>query len=183
MKAIFLDRDGTLILDPPDLRVDSVLDIHVFPETLKAFKLLTTLDYGVIEITNQAGIGEGRITQAEFAQLNDKVLDVLESTGMKVLKTYMCPHLPEDNCACRKPQPTMILQAAKDYDIDLAQSWMIGDRESDIMAGVNAGTKTILVQTGNAPVVSVEATYTARSILEAVEYIAGQHGEDDKRSL
>jgi D-glycero-D-manno-heptose 1,7-bisphosphate phosphatase len=174
MRAIFLDRDGTLILDPPDFRVDSIVDVHVFPEALKAFKLLAALDYAVIEITNQAGIAEGRITQAEFEQINGMVLDVLESTGIKVLKTYMCPHNPEDNCACRKPKPTMILQAAKDYEIDLAQSWMIGDRESDIMAGVNAGTKTILVQTGNVPVVSSQTTYTARSILEAVQYIASQ---------
>lgn len=174
MKAVFLDRDGTLIVDPPDLRVDSVAKIHLFPDTLKALELLASLDFGVIEITNQAGIAEGRLDKAEFEEINAKVLEMLESSGVKILKTYMCPHAPEDNCVCRKPKPKLLLDAAKDFDIDLSNSYTIGDRESDIMAGVNAGTKTILVQTGNEPVTSKEANHTAPNLLEAVRYIASQ---------
>ena len=172
MKAVFLDRDGTVIVDPPDLRVDSMAKIHLFPDSLEALKLLATLDFGVIEITNQVGIAEGRLNEIEFSRINNKVLDLLRSSGIKILKTYMCPHAPQDNCACRKPKPKMLLDAAKDFGIDLSGSYTIGDRESDILAGVNAGTKTILVQTGNTPVVSKEATYTARDLLEAVRYIA-----------
>ena len=172
MKAVFLDRDGTMILDPPDLRVDNLSDLHLFPDTVKALKLLAGLDFGVIEVTNQAGIGEGRIDWAEFEHINKMFMDLIESSGINFLKIYVCPHKPEDNCACRKPKPYMILQAAKEFDIDLAESYTIGDRESDIMAGVNAGTKTILVKTGNRPVISPEATYTAVDLLEAVEYIA-----------
>ncbi|HEY5152905.1 MAG TPA: HAD-IIIA family hydrolase, partial [Candidatus Saccharimonadales bacterium] len=89
-----------------------------------------------------------------------------------ILSTYVCPHRPEDNCECRKPKPLMILQAAKEFDIDLSASYMMGDRQSDIMTGVNAGTKTILVQTGNEPVVSPEATYAAANLRDAVRYIA-----------
>jgi D-glycero-D-manno-heptose 1,7-bisphosphate phosphatase len=172
MKAVFLDRDGTIIVDPPDERVDKIEKIQLFPQTLEALKLLAGLDFGVIIITNQAGIAEGRITEEEFKVINGKVLDMLKPTGIKILKTYMCPHGPDDNCDCRKPKPTMILQAAKDFDIDLAESYMIGDHLSDIMAGVNAGTKTILVQTGNTPETSEEATYTAANLLEAVRYIS-----------
>ena len=172
MKAVFLDRDGTIIVDPPDERVDKIEKIQLFPQTLEALKLLAGLDFGVIIITNQAGIAEGRITEEEFEVINGKVLDMLKPSGIKVLKTYMCPHGPDDNCDCRKPKPTMILQAAKDFDIDLANSYMIGDHLSDIMAGVNAGTKTILVQTGNTPETSEEATYTAANLLEAVRYIS-----------
>jgi D-glycero-D-manno-heptose 1,7-bisphosphate phosphatase len=97
---------------------------------------------------------------------------MIEPTGIEILSTYVCPHKAGDNCECRKPKPLMILQAAKEFDIDLAASYMIGDRQSDIMAGVNAGTKTILVQTGNEPVNSPEATYIAANLKDAVRYIA-----------
>lgn len=174
MRAVFLDRDGTLIVDPPDLRVDSVDKLELLPETVVALTKLATLDYGVFLVSNQAGIGEGRITLDEFRAIEGAFIARIAPTGIKIVKTYVCPHVPEDNCACRKPKPFMLQQAAQEFDIDLASSYMIGDRESDIMAGVNAGTKTILVQTGNEPVVSPEATVTVPTILEAVNYIAAQ---------
>ncbi|HEX4774605.1 MAG TPA: HAD family hydrolase [Candidatus Saccharimonadales bacterium] len=172
MKAVFLDRDGTIIVDPPDERVDTEEKIQLFPQTIEALKLLASLDYGVIIITNQAGIAEGRITEADFQRIDDKVLEMLQPSGITILKTYVCPHGPDDSCDCRKPKPTMILQAAKDFDVELTQSWMIGDNQSDIMAGVNAGTKTVLVKTANKPVESPEADYTAINLLEAIQYIA-----------
>jgi D-glycero-D-manno-heptose 1,7-bisphosphate phosphatase len=171
MKAVFLDRDGTLIVDPPDLRVDSIEEIELFPDTIEAMRQLAKLDYGVVLVTNQAGIAEGRLTEDDFWQIENKVIEMLAPSGIKILKTYFCPHSPADNCQCRKPKPFMLLQAAKDLDIDLANSYTIGDRESDILAGQSAGTKTILVQTGNTPVTSTEATYTAANLLEAVRYI------------
>jgi D-glycero-D-manno-heptose 1,7-bisphosphate phosphatase len=139
MKAVFLDRDGTVIVDPPDERVDTIEKIQLFPDTIEALTLLASLDYGVILITNQAGIAEGRINAVDFERINGKVIEVLEDSGVKILKTYMCPHIASDNCDCRKPKPTMILEAARDFDVDLSQSWMIGDHESDIKAGLNAG--------------------------------------------
>lgn len=172
MKAVFLDRDGTLIVDPPDLRVDSISDIKLFPDTIEALRQLATLDYGVILITNQASIAEGRLTEDDFWRIENKVIEMLAPSGIKILKTYFCPHSPEDNCQCRKPKPFMFLQAAKDFGIDMANSYTIGDRESDIQAGINAGTKTILVQTGNVPVTSTKATYTAANLLEAARYLA-----------
>jgi D-glycero-D-manno-heptose 1,7-bisphosphate phosphatase len=177
MKAIFFDRDGTLIVDPPDLRVDSSAELELLPDTLEALAKLSKLDFGVFLISNQAGIGEGRITRDEFTAIEDTFIKMLEPSGIKILKTYVCPHRPEDNCVCRKPKPFMILQAAKEFDIDLAESYMIGDRESDIMAGVNAGTKTILVQTGNNPVETNQATYVAPDLRAAIQYLAAQPGQ------
>jgi len=173
MKAVFLDRDGTLIVDPPDLRIDSIAKIHLFPDVFKAMKLLAGLDYKVVMVTNQAGIAEGRLTEEDFHRLNDIVIELLTPTGVKILKTYFCPHAENTGCDCRKPKPKMLLEAAEEFGIDdLANSYSIGDRESDIQAGINAGTKTILVKTGNHPVTSEAATYTAADILDAVEYIA-----------
>ena len=174
MKAVFLDRDGTVIFDPEDERVDTVEKIRLFPDSIEALRKLSALDFGVFIITNQAGISEGRIDEKEFWKIHNVVLEKLAPSGMKILKTYMCPHGPNDNCECRKPKPAMLLEAAKEFDIDLEHSWMIGDRESDILAGKNAGTKTILVKTANVPVESKDATYTAPTLLDAVEYIAKQ---------
>jgi D-glycero-D-manno-heptose 1,7-bisphosphate phosphatase len=175
MKAVFLDRDGTVILDPPDERVDKVEKIELFPDSIEALRELAALDYGVILITNQAGIAEGRIDEEEFQRIHKIVLDRLAPSGIKILKTYMCPHGPEAGCDCRKPKATMILRAAEEFDIDLANSWMVGDRQSDIMAGINAGTKTILVKTANVPVTAPEATYTAPNLLGAIRYIASHN--------
>jgi histidinol-phosphate phosphatase family protein len=172
MKAVFLDRNGTLIVEPPDERVDSIAKLHLFPDTLKAMKRLAELEYSVVIVTNQAGIAEGRLTEEDFDRLNDIVLELLSSTGVKVLKTYVCPHQPKDKCECRKPKPKLLFDAAREFTIDTKSSYMIGDRESDILAGKAAGLKTILVKTGNTPVTSEDATHTAVDLLEAVEYIA-----------
>lgn len=174
MRAVFLDRDGTVIVDPPDERVDRLDKIQLFPDTVEALKLLASLDYGVILVTNQAGIAEGRINEAEFRVINQCVLDMLAPSGIKILKTYMCPHAPPDNCECRKPKPTMLLEAAEEFDIGLADSWMVGDRQSDILAGIAAGTKTVLVETANIPVSSAEATFTAPHLLDAIRYIVSR---------
>ena len=174
MRAVFLDRDGTVIVDPPDERVDRLDKIALFPDTMEALALLAGLDYGLILITNQTGIAEGRLDEAGFDAINNKVLEMLAPSGINILRTYVCPHAATDGCACRKPKPTMLLRAAEEFALDLAASWMIGDRQSDILAGAAAGTKTILVQTANTPVTSTTATYTAPSLSDAIRYIAAQ---------
>src|ERR1039458_1654379 len=171
MNIVFLDRDGTVIIDPPDERVDKEAKIKLFPDSIEALRTLADHNFAVIFITNQAGIAEGRIDLNGFQRINNKALDMLAPSGVKLLKTYVCPHSPDEHCECRKPKPTLLLRAARDFKVDLANSHMVGDRESDIMAGVNAGTKTILVKTANTPVVSPEATYTASSLIDAVKYI------------
>lgn len=173
MRAVFLDRDGTVTIGTPAYeRVDSLDKVQLLPNTLEALKQLTQLDYEVFFTTNQAGIAEGLITLDEFNSINDKALDLIAPSGVNIERTYLCPHGEQDNCACRKPKPKLLLDAAKDYDLDLANSWMIGDRPSDVMTGVNAGVKSILVKSGVPTVESDAAIYTAPSLLEAVQYIA-----------
>lgn len=175
MKAVFLDRDGTVNVGTPTYeRVNSLDKVELLPNTLEALQLLSKLNYYVFFITNQAGLAEGLITEVEFDEINDKVLALVGPSGIKIEKTFVCPHGEDSRCECRKPKPGLLLNAAREYDIDLSQSWMIGDRPSDVMTGVNAGTKTILVKTGVPTVESHEATKTFPSLLEAVEYIASQ---------
>ncbi len=173
MKAVFLDRDGTINAGIPKYeRVDSVEKVELLPQTLKALSLLANLDFGVFLITNQAGLAEGLITKAEFDGINNKVLELIAPSGIHIIKTYVCPHGEQDNCDCRKPRPKMLLDAAQEYDIDLKQSWMVGDRPSDVLTGINAGTKAILVMTGSPSAKSEEATFIAPTLLEAVQFIS-----------
>ena len=173
MNAIFLDRDGTVNVGTPTYeRVDSLDKVELLPNTLEALKLLASMDYGVFFITNQAGLAEGIITQEQFDQINNKVLELVAPSGIKILKTYVCPHGESDNCACRKPKPKLLLDAANEYQVDLTNSYMVGDRHTDVMTGVNAGTRAILVKTGVPTVEAQESVFTAPTLLEAANFIA-----------
>jgi histidinol-phosphate phosphatase family protein len=173
MKAIFLDRDGTVNVGVPKYeRVSSLDKVELLPNTVEALKRLAKLDYAVFFVTNQAGFSEGLITWDDFNAINNKTLELIASSGIEILKTYVCPHGENETCECRKPKPKLLLDAAKEYNLDLSQSWMIGDRPTDVMTGVHAGTKTILVKTGVPTVESDQATATLPSLLEAADYIA-----------
>jgi len=173
MKAVFLDRDGTINVGVPVYeRVDSVKKLELLPYALEGLKKLASLDYGVFLVTNQAGIAEGLITEQEFDAINEALLAMIAKSGITIIKTYHCPHGENSTCECRKPKPKMLLDAAKEYSIDLAASWMVGDRPGDVQTGINAGTKTILVQSGAVKDTSETATYTAPNLLDAIIYIA-----------
>lgn len=177
MKAVFLDRDATVTVGVPKYeRVDSIEKVELLPNTLKALELLDTLDFMVFFVTNQAGLAEGLITQKDFNDINGKALELTSPSGIHVIKTYVCPHGEQDKCECRKPSPKMLQDAAREYDIDLSRSYMIGDRHSDVMTGKNAGTKTVFVKTGSISEDFNQATYNAPTLLEAIEYIAKQEG-------
>ena len=171
MKIILLDRDCTIIVDPPDERVDNITKIELFPDTIHALRYLAENDFAVIIITNQAGIAEGRIGEEEFEAINTEVIRRLEPSGINILKTYMSPHGSGEVNEWRKPGPGMLLKAAEDFGFELKSTYMVGDRGSDIMAGVNAGSRSVLVKTANIDVVSDEAEFTAQNLLEAVEYV------------
>lgn len=173
MKIVLLDRDGTVIVDPPDLRVDRVEKIELFDDSIEALKYLADNDFAVIIITNQAGIEEGRLNEAEFWQIHEEVLRQLEPSGVKILKTYMNGEMARpDNTEWRKPGPKMLLQAAEDFGFDISEVYMVGDNTSDIQAAINAGCKGgILVKTANENVDSPEAVFTAPKLMDAVKYI------------
>jgi len=174
-KAVFLDRDGTVTVGVPTYeRVDSLDKVELLPNTVEALTQLSNMGYLVFFVTNQAGLAEGLIGWDEFNEINNKALTLIAPSGIRIEKTYVCPHGENDNCECRKPKPKLLFDAAKEYDIDLANSWMIGDRPSDVMTGVNAGAKGILVLTGVPTVECDQATATLPSLVEAVQYIA-QH--------
>ncbi len=172
MKAIFLDRDGTINAGIPKYeRIDSIDKVELLPKVLEGLSLLATLDFTHFFVTNQAGLAEGLITDTDFDAINKEIIRLITPSGIHIKETYVCPHGELDSCDCRKPKPKLLHDAAIKYDIDLASSWMIGDRLTDINTGINAGTKTILVQTGTIQEAK-EATYIAPDLLDAAQYLA-----------
>ncbi len=141
--AVFLDRDGTLIEEVNYL--SRVEDLRLFPFTANAVQLLKDSGFLVIVVTNQSGIGRGIYTEAAMHGIHEKIQSELSGA---IDAFYFCPHLPCDGCNCRKPNTGMIDAAMADFDIDLENSWMIGDKKIDVELGRTAGTRSILVLTG-----------------------------------
>jgi histidinol-phosphate phosphatase family protein len=142
-RAVFLDRDGTMAKDVSYCRRWE--DFILFPYTAKAIKLLKEQGFKVIVVTNQSGIARGYFTEETLTQIHDKLQKELAKENASVDAIYYCPHHPDDNCDCRKPKPRMVLQAAEEHDIDLSQSFVVGDLPTDVGLGKSAGCRTVLV--------------------------------------
>jgi len=142
-KAVFLDRDGTIARDVPYCSRPE--DFELLPGVAEGIRLLNEHDFKVVIITNQSGIARGYFTEQMLAKIHKKMQKELAEHGAHVDAIYYCPHHPDDKCECRKPKPKMVLQAAIDLDIDLSQSYVIGDSEIDVelakLAGCKAGIR------------------------------------------
>ena len=152
-RAVFIDRDGTMAKDVHHCRRPE--DFELLPDTAKAIKLLNQHGFKVIVITNQSGIARGYFTEETLAKIHNKMENELAKEGAWVDAIYYCPHHPDDNCDCRKPKPKLALQAAKDHDIKLEASFVVGDLQMDVNLGKAIGCKTILI--GTAPPMNGEA--------------------------
>lgn len=153
-KAIFLDKDGTLIPDIP-YNVDPAL-ITLQPDAVTGLQRLRDEGYLFIVISNQAGVARGIFTEDALPAVEQRLAQLMAAHGLTLSGFYYCPHYPEGkvtaytlDCDCRKPKPGMILQAALKHNINLSESWMIGDILNDVEAGNRAGCKTVLINNGN----------------------------------
>ncbi len=145
-RAIFLDRDGTINVDMNYLRDPD--EFQLIPGAAEAIKALNDAGWLVIVITDQSGIGRGRLTEETLNSIHQRMAAHLASYGAHVDAIYHCPHTPSDGCTCRKPSPEMVFKAAKEYNIDLKKSWFVGDRARDMETGRRAGCRPALVLTG-----------------------------------
>lgn len=148
--AVFLDRDGTLNIDKG--YVHRIEDWEWISGAIDAIAVLKKAGFLVIVVTNQAGIARGYYDEADMDNLHTIINMELQKHGATIDGFYHCPHHPEFGevrvCECRKPMPGMIIQAQQDFNIDLTCSWLVGDKVSDTQAGLAAGVRSILVQTG-----------------------------------
>ena len=161
-RAVFFDRDGTLCKDPGYLR--RLEDFEVFPG-VDSLARLKERGFSLIGVSNQSGIARGLVEEEFVKRINAIFLDTYGFDGF-----YHCPHHPDEHCSCRKPQPGLLLDARADYDIDLKRSFVIGDKDLDMLLARSVGATGILVSTGQDRV-SPHADYTVENIEEAVEMI------------
>ncbi len=144
--AIFLDRDGTLIEDVGVLSNPNF--IRLFPDTIPALKKLQTR-YLLFVVTNQSGIANGNISMEQVNIVNNRLSEILLNEGIVIEKFYVCPHNRTDRCNCIKPNPTFLLQAEEEYNIDLSGSYVIGDHPHDVLTGDQVGALGMYVLTGH----------------------------------
>lgn len=153
-KALFIDKDGTLIKDVP---YNANPDLVILSDHAgEALSLIKDRDYLIIVISNQSGVAQGLFEEIDLAQINAEIQKQLSIYKVQVDAFYYCPHLEDGivekysiKCNCRKPKPGLILQAARDLVIDVKSSWMLGDILNDAEAGNAAGCKTLLLDNGN----------------------------------
>ena len=160
MKAIFLDRDG--VLNDNKKPVNKPSDLTLYPWVNKSLDILKKLGFTLFVVTNQGGISCGYFTAEDLESIHNE-LNIL--TGDKICEIVYCPHFKE-KCSCRKPEPGMIDDLIKRYNIDRSKSFMIGDRDVDIIAGKSAHLKSIKI---GSPL--SKADYTVNNLLEAVKII------------
>jgi len=179
-RAVFLDRDGTIIEDVGYLHERS--KVKFLPRVSKAIKLLNENGFKVIVITNQAGVARGYFTEETVREINRYVQESLAKQGAFIDMIYYCPHHIEGiieeyskECYCRKPNPGMIEQAVLEFGIDLKNSFIIGDKISDIEAGQRAGCKTILLAgedlLNNEREITLISNHAAPDLYEAVKWL------------
>lgn len=171
-KAVFLDRDGVINVDTG--YVSHSDDFEFIEGVIDACKKMKELGYMLVVITNQSGIARGYFTEDEFMTLTEWMDWSLADKGVDLDGIYFCPHHPEkgvgdykQNCNCRKPQPGMLLSAIEHLDIDVSNSFLVGDKVSDLKAGKNAGVATnILVRTGKE--ITTEGEELADHVLDSL---------------
>ena len=144
-KAIFLDRDGVINKKRDDY-VKSINELEIFPDIGEGILNLKKMGFLIIVITNQSIINRKIITVKELEKIHSVIQNNLKENSCSIDRFYFCPHMPNENCNCRKPKSGLLLQAIADFCINSSKSWMIGDCLTDIQAGEKVGCKTILLK-------------------------------------
>ena len=175
-KAVFIDRDGTLIVDHHYMgRVDQV---ELIPDAAASVKKLNDAGWLVLLVTNQSGIARGYLTMADYERVHARMVSLLAAGGAKLDGAYMCPHHPDFSgpCECRKPGTLLFRQGTAEHNVDVGQSWLVGDKLRDVTPATALGARGgILVPNDETPLPDVELArkqfHVARSLDEAVRHI------------
>ena len=183
VKAVFLDRDGTIIQGVPYL--SSPEELVLLPHSARAIRLFKEEGFRVVIATNQSGVARGYFTEDRLKEIHERLLGMLSREGASIDAIYYCPHLPEGavaeysiECQCRKPKTGMLLKAAREHGIDLRKSIMIGDTPGDILAGNAVGCKTVLVKNHEEEIdMPIEADFIVRDIWKAAQILCSKDGQ------
>jgi len=181
--AVFLDRDGTI--NEQMGYINHLSRFRLLDQAIPAIRRLNASGVKAVVVTNQSGAARGYFPASLVDEIHARLNQLLEAGGAHLDGIYVCPHGPADNCACRKPRPALMEQAARDLDLDLSRSYLVGDRYSDIQTAANAGVKGILVLTGYGrgeyeyvrPSQPVQPVHVATDLEAAVEWILTDLGQ------
>ncbi len=171
-KAVFLDRDGTIIRDM--VYLNDPQKIEVFQESYEAVRILNENEYLVFLATNQSGVARGLVDEKNLILINSIIIDDFKQKGAIISAAFYCPHPVDRGCPCRKPNPGMLLDGADKFGVDLSKSWMIGDRMTDVVAGQKAGCQSILLQNQTTPPIEYsfgEPPMICENLLSASQFI------------
>ena len=178
MKIIFLDRDGVISKFTPDDYVKKWEEFEFLPGAIEGLKILFNAGYKIVIISNQAGIRKGLFTEEDLEEVTNRMLNVLKKENIHIEKIYYCIHTDEDNCECRKPKPGLFFRANEEIcPVEFSGTFFIGDHLTDIEAGKNAGTKTILLLSGRTVSEDeikdweVKPDFIAKNLKEAVHIV------------
>jgi len=162
-RCVFFDRDGIVNISPPEGDyVRSWADFRLSPDLPDILRIVRDKGYAAVVITNQRGVAMGLMSVSAVEDIHARLQELLRACCVPLLDILYCPH-DKDTCTCRKPQPGMLLEAARRHHLDLARSWMVGDRAGDMEAGRRAGCRTILVSAGD---LAVQADYRVQTLGE-----------------
>jgi D-glycero-D-manno-heptose 1,7-bisphosphate phosphatase len=170
-RAIILDRDGTIVRDHHYL--DDPRLLQFLPGAAAALRQFRERGHPIIIVTNQSGVGRGRLTLERMHEINERFVQMVEEIGAGVDRLYSCPHKPEDDCECRKPKTKLVLDGAAAVGFEPAHSVVIGDKSSDIALGRNLQAVTMLVSNDGRAYDAdwVKPDYVIRDLLEAVRIV------------
>lgn len=186
-RAVFLDRDGTIIHEKD--YISDPEQVELIPGAPEALRLIRKMGFMGIVVSNQSGVGRGYFAPDVVEEVNRRMEDLLRSRGAGLDDIFVCPHAPEEDCACRKPRPGLLLEAAARYGIDLKGSYMVGDRDGDIGAIASVGGKGILVLTGYGSETwrrwrwGHKPHFVARDLLEATYWIMIQEAKEAEMAI
>jgi D-glycero-D-manno-heptose 1,7-bisphosphate phosphatase len=173
-KAVFLDRDGTIIVDKHYL--NNPADVEFLPEALEGLVELKKNHFLLVVVTNQSGVARGLIQEENIDKIHQRMQELLVPQKIQMDRFYYSPHAPDSNHPLRKPNPGMLLQAAKDLDIDLSQSFMIGDKSIDVEAGHRAGVRSILISDAHdEETMNADPDFFAANLKQAAAWILAQN--------
>lgn len=170
MRYVVFDRDGTLIVEKHYLADPD--QVELLPGTQTALARVHELGLGAIIVTNQSGIGRGYFDLATAGRVNGRLMTLLGDSGKAIRGIYLCPHDPAQACDCRKPKTGLLKQAARELKFKMDECFVIGDKDADVELARNARAKAILVTTGYGAEAKAKSDFTARGLIEAVEWIA-----------
>ncbi|RPI05576.1 MAG: bifunctional histidinol-phosphatase/imidazoleglycerol-phosphate dehydratase HisB [Ignavibacteriae bacterium] len=168
MNVVFLDRDGTLVAEPPDEQVDSLEKLELIPGVIQGLRLLQDRGYTLVMVSNQDNLGTAAYPQKNYDMVQDKLTRLLNGEGIQFQAVFVCPHGAHEQCPCRKPKTGLVDEFIRADSVNLLRSFVLGDRESDVLLARNIGCKAVRL-TSDA---STQADFATERFLEACRYIA-----------